>query len=210
MQASCECFFTTRVRAAAPFTCHKATEKPTMACMNRVAIIVLLLSVAVFPLAAQELLPRWEAIDMAKGVDLHANEMKVLIEQVRPKEWIQDGAPQAYVTQHEELLRDMDSLSLSAQDMIRNPEGLISVVDTFLWIDRLGSMISSLEQGVRKYQNAAVAELLVAAKDRNTSESEKLKGYLRQLAVAHEAELEIADSEAQRCRAELARQPPKR
>ena len=62
-----------------------------MACMNRVAIIVLLLSVAVFPSAAQELLPRWEAIDIAKGVDLHANEMKALIEQVRPKEWIQDG-----------------------------------------------------------------------------------------------------------------------
>lgn len=181
-----------------------------MACMNRVAIIVLLLSVAVFPSAAQELLPRWEAIEMAKGVDLHANEMKALIEQVRPKEWIQDGAPQAFVTQHEELLRDMDSLSLSAQDMMRNPEGLISVVDTFLWVDRMGSMISSLEQGVRKYQNAAVAELLVAAQDRNTSESGKLKGYLRQLAVAHEAELEIADSEAQRCRAELARQPAQR
>ena len=181
-----------------------------MACMNRVAIIVLLLSVAAFPSTAQELLPRWEAIEMAQGVELHATEMKALIEQVRPKEWIQDGAPQAYVTQHEELLRDMDSLSLSAQDMMRNPEGLISVVDTFLWVDRLGSMISSLEHGVRKYQNAAVAELLVAAKDRNTSESEKLKGYLRQLAVAHEAELEIADSEAQRCRAELARQPPQR
>jgi hypothetical protein len=111
------------------------------------------------------------------------------------------------VTQHEALITDIDSLAASAQDMTRNPDKLKSVVDTFLWIDRLNSMIGSLEQGVRRYQNAAVAELLVAARDRNVTESEKLKGYLRQLVVLREAEMEIADSEAQRCRGQLARQP---
>ncbi len=178
-----------------------------MAFMNRLAITFLLLGLVAVPASAQELLPRWEVIEMAQGVDLHATEMKSLLEQVRPKEWVQDGAPDAYVTQHQSMMQDIDNLSLSAQDMIRHPNGLKAVVDTFLWIDRLSSMISSLEHGVRRYQNAAVAELLVAAKDRNTTEVEKLKTYLRQLAVAREAEMEIADSEAQRCRAELANDP---
>ncbi len=177
-----------------------------MTFMNRLAMTIVLCGWVAVPASAQELTPRWEVIEMAQGVDLHAEEMKTLLEQVRPKEWIQDGAPDAYVTQHEEMMRDIGHLSLSAQDMTRNPAGLKAVVDTFLWVDRLSSMISSLEHGVRRYQNAAVAELLVAARDRNNTESEKLKGYLRQLAVAREAEMEIADSEAQRCRAELANQ----
>ena len=176
--------------------------------MNRFALLaVLIVSVEVFPASAQGLIPRWEAIEMAEGVDQHTVEIRALLEQVRPKEWIQDGAPQAYVTQHEAMLQDIDSLAGSAQDMTRNPDNLKSVVDTFLWIDRLSSMIASLEHGVRSYQNAAVAELLVAARDRNATESEKLKGYLRQLVVLREAEMEIADSEAQRCREQLARQP---
>ena len=178
-----------------------------MASMHRLAITFLLLGMVAAPASAQELLPRWEVIEMAQGVDLHATEMKSLLKQVRPKEWIQDGAPDAYVTQHESMMQDIENLSLSAQDMTRHPNGLKAVVDTFLWVDRLSSMISSFEHGVRRYQNAVVAELLVAAKERNTTESEKLKGYMRQLAVAREAELEIADSEAQRCRAELANDP---
>jgi hypothetical protein len=179
-----------------------------MAFTKRLAVAAFFIaSLSAPPAAAQEMAPRWEVIEMAQGVDVHAGEIKSLLEQVRPKEWIQDGAPDSYVTQHEALITDIDSLAASAQDMTRNPDKLKSVVDTFLWIDRLNSMIGSLEQGVRRYQNAAVAELLVAARDRNVTESEKLKGYLRQLVVLREAEMEIADSEAQRCRGQLARQP---
>ena len=176
--------------------------------MHRLAITFLLLGMVAAPASAQELLPRWEVIEMAQGVDLHATEMKSLLEQVRPKEWIQDGAPDAYVTQHESMMQDIENLSLSAQDMTRHPNGLKAVVDTFLWVDRLSSMISSFEHGVRRYQERRPSpNCLSPAKDRNTTESEKLKGYMRQLAVAREAELEIADSEAQRCRAELANDP---
>ena len=179
-----------------------------MASMNRLASVALLVAgLGALPATPQEMAPRWEVIEMAQGVDLHATEMKALLEQVRPKEWIQDGAPDAYVTQHEGMISEIDSLAASAQDMIRHPDKLKSVVDTFLWIDRLSSMIESLEQVVRRYQNGAVAELLVAARDRNVTESEKLKGYLRQLVVSRETEMDIADSEVQRCREQLARQP---
>ena len=91
--------------------------------------------------------------------------------------------------------------------MQRKPEKLSAVVDTYLWLDRLDSMIASVAQGARKYQNAAVADLLIAAKDHNAGQGEGLKTYLRQLVIAREAEMEIAHSEAQRCRGELAARP---
>ena len=178
-----------------------------MTCMRQFHIAAALGAVISMPAAAQELLPRWEVLEMAEVLVQHSKQLEDLLLRVRPKEWIQDGAPQAFVTQHEELIQDIANLSLSAQDVQRNPEKLSSVVDTYLWLDRLDSMITSIAQGARKYQNPAVADLLIAAKDRNSGQSEGLKTYLRQLVIASEMQMEIAHSEAQRCRGELAARP---
>lgn len=188
-----------------------------MADMNWFSIIALLAAL-VLPLAAQEasqdapagLSPRWEVIEMAKGLENHAADIEQLLQRVRPKEWIQDGAPEAYVSQHGETLSGLRNLILSAQNMARHPQKLTPVVDTFLWLDRLDSMVSSIAAGARKYQGPAVSDLLLAANERSSGRMEQLKIYLRQLAESREAEMEIAHSEAQRCRDELFRQPPRR
>lgn len=159
------------------------------------------------PLAAQGVIPRWEVLEMAKNLERHTAEVEKLLLQVRPKEWIRDGAPQAYVTQHETVQTEVAHLKLSSQDLARHPEKLSRVVDTFLWLDRISSMLHSIAEGVRRYQNAAVADLLVSAAGRNQGEQDKLKEYMRQLAIQSEAEMEIAHTEAQRCREQLSRQP---
>ena len=73
------------------------------------------------PAAAQDLLPRWEVTALAEGLVEHSKQIGDLLLRVRPKEWIQDGAPQAFVTQHEELIQDIANLSLSAQNVHRKP-----------------------------------------------------------------------------------------
>ena len=178
-----------------------------MTFMRHFHIAVALGVIMNMPAAAQDLLPRWEVTALAEGLVEHSKQIEDLLLRVRPKEWIQDGAPQAFVTQHEELIQDIANLSLSAQNVHRNPEKLSAVVDTYLWLDRLDSMIASIANGARKYQNPAVADWLIAAKDRNMGQSEGLKTYLRQLVMASEAEMEIAHSEAQRCRGDLASRP---
>lgn len=178
-----------------------------MTFMECFRIAVALIVIISTPAAAQDLLPRWEVLAMAESLVEHSKNMEELMLRVRPKEWIQDGAPKAFVSQHEELIQDIGKLSLSAQNMHRNPEKLSAVVDTYLWLDRLNSMVASVAQGARKYQNAAVADLLIVAKDRNMSQGQGLKTYLRQLVIAREMEMEIAHSEAQRCRGELAARP---
>jgi hypothetical protein len=163
------------------------------------------------PAAAQApeegMLPSWEVAEIANGVVEHAQSVRQILEQIRPKEWIQDGAPQAYVDQHETLASDIQNLELSAQALARKPDRLSIVVDTFLWLDRTQSMLRSISSGVRKYQSSAVADLLDSAGGVNTGAIEKLKGYMRDLATSAEAEMEIAHDEAQRCRGELMRAP---
>ncbi len=157
--------------------------------------------------SAEGLTPRWEIEAAAVELEENVATIQKILEQVRPKEWIQDGAPDVYLSQYDEVLKDVDYLGRSANALERFPDKLSVVVDTFLWLDRSHSMIESLGEGVRKYQNSAVADLLDSARSRNDGVMDKLKDYMRQLAVHTEQEWSVANDEAQRCRAELMSKP---
>ena len=121
-------------------------------------------------------MPSWEVSELATQVQENAEAVERVLDQVRPKEWIQDGAPQAYVDQHESLGRDLENLTLSAQALGREPEKLSYAVDTFLWLDRFNSMTDSMAAGVRKYQSAAIADLLESSTTRGAGAAELLPG----------------------------------
>jgi hypothetical protein len=125
---------------------------------------------------------------------------------IKPEEWPQAGAA-AYSAQRETLVSELGYLRNSARAMAAAPERLPVVVDTFLWIDRTNSMMASMTDGVRRYQNSAVADLLESARTQNSGAAEKLKEYMRQLAVSVDAKMQIAHEEAQRCRTELVTKP---
>jgi hypothetical protein len=174
-----------------------------------VVVLCGLLCGGFFGLSAQSegMLPRWEVMELSKSIVESVDQAKSVLEQVRPKEWQQDGAPSAYVDQYESLGIDLGNLRLSAEALGRQPEKLSVVIDTLLWLDRASSMVGSMAGGVRRYQNAAVADLLDAAVGNGVAAMATLKEYMRQLAVDQEAAMEIAHSEAQRCRERLATQP---
>jgi hypothetical protein len=156
---------------------------------------------------SEGVLPRWEIIELTKGVAANVEQAKTVLAEVRPKEWIQNGAPAAYADQYESLQTDLNNLELSAAALGRHPEKLTVVIDTFLWLDRVSSMLGSMAGGVRSYQNAAVADLLDTARGKDDAALAILKEYMRQVAVEQQAAMEIAHSEAQRCRERLVSQP---
>lgn len=160
-------------------------------------------------LAAQSegVLPRWEVIELTKSVADNVEQAKTVLLEVRPKEWMQNGAPGAYADQYENLQTDLNNLQLSAAALGRQPEKLTVVIDTFLWLDRVSSMLGSMAGGVRSYQNPAVADLLDTARGKGDAALAILKEYMRQVAVEQQAAMEIAHSEAQRCRERLVSQP---
>ena len=152
-------------------------------------------------------LPRWEIVELAENLHENAQKVEKILMRIRPKEWIQDGAPDVYIAQHETLQADVANLSLSAQEMIRKPEKLSAAINTFLWLERVGSMVDSLAAGVRKYQNTALADLLESSGAKALSGEDRFKVYMRQRAVDQETELAIANDEAQRCRKEMLKRP---
>lgn len=174
------------------------------------AVLIVLGSFGTLGAQQQGMTPRWEIIEITEHLSESAKDIQAILSQVRPKDWAREGAPDAYVAQNITLQSDLANLELSAQALRRKPEKLSVAIDTFLWLDRVGSMLRSLTAAVRKYQNPGLGDLLASAGNRATTFEETLKGYLRQLAVERETELEISHNEAQRCRGTLVRQPRSR
>ncbi len=150
--------------------------------------------------------PSWEIREMAEDIVKNAATGQKLLAELRPEEWLQNGAPEAYIEQLATLRADLENAALSAQSLSREPERLSYAVDTFLWLDRADSLLGSIAAGARNYYNGAVADLLDSARGRNVGNIASLKGYMRQLAVGLETSLRIAHGEAQRCRASVAGQ----
>ena len=185
----------------------------------RRAFLALLLASAAIPASAippraqqpeqeeeEGMIPRWEVVEIAQQLESHAEGVQKILEQVRPKEWIQDE-PGGLRGSVREPVAGPELPARSSQILAENPEKLTVVIDTFLWLDRLHSMIGSISGGVRKYQSNPIADLLDSAAGRNSNAIEQLKGYMRQLASHAESESAIAYDEAQRCRQDLLTQP---
>lgn len=175
----------------------------------RLLALVLLAFVPAGLLPAQEdvgMMPSWEVAAIAENLEAQVGKAEQVLNGIKPEEWSQAGAA-AYSVQRNNLITELGHLRHSAQAMARTPESLPVVVDTFIWIDRTNSMMASMTDGVRRYQSAAVADLLESARGQASGAGEKLKEYMRQLAVSVETQMQIAHEEAQRCRTDLVTRP---
>ncbi len=156
---------------------------------------------------AAGVMPDWEARQAAATIEKNVRSVEEVLAQFRPKEWAARGASELYIEQLDLARQAHLHLAQEAQALARQPEKLSLALGVFFRLDYLESLVESLAGGARQYQNAPLADLLEAAINRSAAPREKLKEYIRQLAVEREQEWEIAHQEAQRCREGLAKQP---
>ena len=69
------------------------------------------------------------------------------------------------------------------------------------------STFGSVIEGIRKYQNPALADLVQAVMGENSTNRDRLRQYIQDLAEQKEQEFRVVDQEAQRCRETLLHQP---
>ncbi|MBM3787919.1 MAG: hypothetical protein FJW30_26520 [Acidobacteria bacterium] len=153
-------------------------------------------------------LPDWEARKLLESLVENARKIEPMLAELRPAEWIAHGAPDAYVLQHRRVSQSIATLHASSTKLAAQPGRVNAAVETLFALENVQTYLGSVAQGVRRYQNPALADLLVALSDENGSNREKLKMYVLDLANSKESELQVMDGEAQRCRDILVRQPP--
>ena len=132
---------------------------------------------------------------------LYSKRLDPILDQVKPAEW--RDSPDGYSGQQKLVKVQLQSIAILTQNLAKDPERLPLVLDLFFRYENLEVTLSSLVEGVRRYQNPAVADLITGLRNENSPARQSLKDYVMELAAVKDQEFRIVDQEAQRCRGML-------
>jgi hypothetical protein len=149
----------------------------------------------------------WDARKLIDALSMQAQHLKPVVDQVQPAGWASKGASETYVAQWNSTQAQLKYLIAASEAFSRQPERLPLGLDTYFRMQAVESSLGSLTEGVRKYQNPALASIMESVIAENSTNRDRLRQYLQDLATQKEQEFQVADREAQRCRAALLGQP---
>jgi hypothetical protein len=130
-----------------------------------------------------------------------------MMDQIKPDQWVAKGASDTYVAQWKTSKDQCKALVADAVALAQAPYKIVDVLKVLFRVQFLEISMGSLEEGLRKYQNPALAELLNGTRAENIPLREKLQQYAIDLADQREQDYKVADAEAQRCRGQLVTKP---
>jgi ABC-type transporter Mla subunit MlaD len=159
------------------------------------------------PAADSGVASEWDARKLIDALSQQASHLKPIIDQVQPAAWQAKGASPTYVAQWNTTQTQLKYLIAAADGFARQPERLTLGLDMYFRMQAMESTLGSLIEGVRKYQNPALASIMQSVVAENSTNRDRLRQYLQDLAAQKEEEFEVADREAQRCRTALLQQP---
>jgi hypothetical protein len=168
---------------------------------------VLAASAALGQTPSTGVLQEWEVQKLLQNLEAQTKHLPGVIEQIKLETWMAKGAPDTYLAQWKSSQAELKYLLATSDALIKQPERLTLALETYFRMQAVDTMLGSLIEGIRKYQNPSLAELVQGVVDENSANRDKLRQYIQDLAAQKEQEFAVADKEAQRCRATLMRQP---
>jgi hypothetical protein len=141
------------------------------------------------------------------GVSQHTARIEPMLRQLNPKDWVANGAPETYVTQWNAALSAINSIRIEMTALGQKPDQMAEGLKA---LNRIGSYhqgLRSLMGAVRRYQNPALADLIESVAAEDQGDIDRMQQYLVELAAEKERQLDVVNTEAQRCRGMLSQQP---
>jgi hypothetical protein len=186
--------------------------------MNRVARgSILLVCAGLFSARAQSPAPPqqsgglesdWDIAAVLREISAHAARILPLLDRADASEWAAKGAPAAYAAQLQSSKEQARALADDAKALAANPETLSAELQVLFRERGLETLLNSIAEAMRKYQNPAAAQELIATVAEGGANRDRLEEYVVNLASEHEKEYQVMDKEAQRCRAVVLAPPP--
>jgi hypothetical protein len=158
------------------------------------------------PASDQGVASEWDARKLIDALSTQAQHLKPVIDQVQPADWASKGASETYAAQWNSAQAQLKYLISVSEAFSRQPERLSLGLEAYFRMQAVDSTLGSLTEGVRKYQNPALASIMQSVIAENSTNRDRLRKYLQDLATQKEEEFQVADREAQRCRAALLKQ----
>jgi hypothetical protein len=149
----------------------------------------------------------WDIAGVLTGIGNHAARVLPALGQADVAAWAAKGAPDAYAAQLQSGKEQARALADEAKAVAANPETLSAELQVLFREQGLETLLGSVAEAMRKYQNADAAQELVALAAESGADRDRLERYVVNLAAQREKEYQVMDREAQRCRA-LVLAPP--
>ena len=140
----------------------------------------------------------WDFKKTIENLTSYSKQLNPMLDQVKPAEWT--NAPDGYASQQQMVKTQLRSISILTQNLAKEPERLPMALDLYFRYENFDITLASLIDGVRRYQNPAVADLITGVRNENAPARQALKDYVVELAATKDEEFRVADREAQRCR----------
>jgi hypothetical protein len=133
--------------------------------------------------------------------------LQPLLKQIKPNEWTLAGAPQSYAALWESISQENQNFAVQAKALARAPEKLADSLRLLEQMHSIQENVSALLQGVAKYQNPALAELISGIQTEGKPARDAYSQRVLDLVTERESQFLTADHEAQRCRTILSKDP---
>jgi hypothetical protein len=169
-------------------------------------LIALILCAQAAPLAAQSApgaLSDWEMRPHIDKLGQNVGRLKPVFDQIHPGSWTVEGGAEGYQKQQKACADGLTYVQNAVARWSAQPDKLSLMLETLIRIESMDQQAISLSQGVRRYQNPAVAEILDSMLNSLSGDLEWLRSQSLEMAQQREKELEVAQKEAQRCRTQI-------
>jgi hypothetical protein len=160
------------------------------------------------PSAPSGISPEWDIKAHMSSFVEDVKRLEPLLEQVNVKQWVEGGAPEAYIRQLQSSKASVQNLIAGTDALAQNPDRLTVALEAYFRMETMETLLGSLKEGVRRYQDPAIANQFTTLLAANSLHRDRLRRHITELAAAREQELKVVDQEAQRCRGDLSRQSP--
>jgi len=175
--------------------------------MKSLLLLFPLVSMCLWGQAAPSVPASWDVSKSVGELAAQVAQLKPLLAQLTPQEWVQKGAPEAYVAQWQGARQELEYLDQTARALEKQPEKLSAALDVYFRLQGVEWRLQSLSEGARKYQNPAAGDQIAAAVGADATKRDQLRQYITDLATQNEQEFAVVDREAQRCRDDQNKQP---
>ena len=152
---------------------------------------------------AQQSTPDPEIVAAFDAISNHAARIEPMLQQLKPDDWVAKGAPDTYVTQFNSAIEQIHAIRSDMSALAQHPEQMTECMKALFRVQSSHRALISLMEGLRRWQNPALAELIESVAAEDQTDLDHLEQYVLQLANEKDRQYVVVDSEAQRCRATL-------
>jgi hypothetical protein len=160
---------------------------------------VLLLAIPTFAQQAS-VMTDYDAAQLFNAVAEQTQKLAPMIEQINTPDWLARGAAPTYNQLRDGALAQNRAIVKAMHDLVQHPSRLSDCLSALFRIQSMEMELISLDPGLRKYQNPALADLIGSLLAEGNRNRDRFREYVVDLASHKEQQFEVADKEAQRCR----------